>query len=54
MSSTLGKWLESVPLAAIGLAAIANAKIAIVISENKAAFFQFLDDMLYSFFPYSS
>src|SRR6478609_3974806 len=51
MSSTLGKWLESAPLAATGLAATAIPKIAIVISEIKVAFFQFLDDMLCSFGP---
>src|SRR5579859_4701691 len=51
MSSTLGKWLESAPLAAIGLAAITNAKIAIVMSEMKTALFQFFDHMLCSFAP---
>src|SRR5947209_20545933 len=54
MSSMLGKWLESAPLAATGLAAITNAKIAIGMSEMKAAFFQFFDDMLCSFAPYSN
>src|SRR5258707_13519800 len=50
MSSTLGKWLESAPLAATGLAAITNAKIAMGMSEIKVAFFQFFD-MLCSFGP---
>src|ERR1700719_1308291 len=52
MSSTLGKWLDSAPpLAETGLAEITNAKIAIGMSEMKAAFFQFFDDMLCSFGP---
>jgi hypothetical protein len=46
----LGKWLDSAsPLAETGLAATTNAKIAIGMSEMKAAFFQFFDDMLCSF-----
>src|SRR5438309_2963718 len=52
MSSTFGKWLDSAPpLAETGLAAITNAKIAIGMSEMKAAFFQFFDDILCSLGP---
>src|ERR1041384_6401893 len=53
MSSTLGKWLESASLAAAGLAATANAKIAIVMSDINVAFFQFFNGMLCSLVLYS-
>jgi hypothetical protein len=40
-------------LAATGLAATENAKIAPVMSEIKIAFFQVFDGMMCSFGPYS-
>src|SRR6185312_8012321 len=46
MRSTLGKWVEASPSATAALAAITNAKMAIVMSETKLKFFQFFDDMM--------